>query len=79
MLGIFIPFANSKGALVGTITGLAFTVWIFVGFNVYGIKYPKKIMSIEGCNSTIENFNMTMPNITIPERLVIRFKIIENI
>jgi sodium-dependent multivitamin transporter 6 len=68
ILGIFFPFANSKGAIAGTLTSMAFTVWIFVGSAAYGIKYPKKEMRIDGCNKTIVNFTMTMPDLTIKER-----------
>lgn len=51
-LGIFIPFANPKGAIIGTLTGLSFTIWIFSGQVAYGIKYPKKPMYTFGCNAT---------------------------
>lgn len=50
-LGVFIPFSNSKGAIVGTICGLLFTIWIFTGSIVYGVKYPKKPLTA-WCNST---------------------------
>ena len=36
---------------------MAFTIWIFVGFNVYGIKYPKKPFYTYGCPV----FNSTAP------------------
>ena len=68
ILGIFVPFANSKGAIAGTLSSILFTIWIFVGSTVYEIKYPKKPLTIEGCNNTIAGFNMTMPNLAIPER-----------
>jgi hypothetical protein len=48
-LGIFVPFANSKGALAGTFASLSFSIWLFVGFNVYDIKYPKKELFTYGC------------------------------
>ncbi len=58
-LGIFIPFANPKGAFAGTISGISFTIWIFTGLNAYGIKYPKKPFYTFGCNNTLELFNNT--------------------
>lgn len=63
-LGVFIPFANSKGAIVGTLTSLAVTIWIFVGSQVYGIKYPKKPMTLAGCNKTTSYFNSTVSSNT---------------
>ena len=48
-LGIFVPFSNSKGALIGTFASLSFSVWLFVGFNLYDIKYPKKELFTYGC------------------------------
>ena len=60
LLGIFVPFSNAKGAFVGLISGLAVTVWIFVGFNVYGIKYMKKPLYTYGCvNKTTAILNQT--------------------
>ena len=46
---MFVPFSNSKGAFVGTLSGLAITLWIFIGANAYGIKYPKKLFKTSGC------------------------------
>ncbi len=48
-LGIFVPFANSKGALAGTFASLSFSIWLFVGFYAYDIKYPKKELFTYGC------------------------------
>lgn len=63
-LGMFIPFANSKGAMVGTISSLCITIWIFIGFNVFKISYPKKPFSIAGCNDTLSNFTTVSPMFT---------------
>ena len=52
LLGVFVPFANSKGAFAGTISGLTLTIWLFLGHVAYGIKYPKKLMYTFGCNAT---------------------------
>lgn len=58
-LGMFLPFTNSIGAFVGTCTSLVFMLWIFIGYNVFGIKYPKKPFSIEGCNKTTNFTDLT--------------------
>ena len=47
---MFFPFTNSTGAFVGTISSLICSVWIFVGFQLSDIKYPKKPLSTKGCN-----------------------------
>jgi len=49
---MFLPFSNSKGAISGVLTSLAFTIWLFVGNNAVRIKYPKKEFFTYGCNST---------------------------
>jgi hypothetical protein len=51
-LGMFLPFCNPKGAIAGVLTSLTFMIWLFVGNNVVGIKYPKKEFFTYGCNST---------------------------
>lgn len=64
ILGIFVPFSNAKGAFVGLISGLAMTVWIFVGFNVYGIKYPKKPLYTYGCANRTTTTTTSILNYT---------------
>jgi Na+/proline symporter len=54
LLGLFVPFANSKGALTGTFAGFAVTIWIFVGSNVIKVKHPVKPLYTYGCNNTLE-------------------------
>jgi hypothetical protein len=49
---LFVPFSNSKGAFSGTIVSLLILMWIFIGANVYGVNYPKKPVSTDGCNIT---------------------------
>jgi sodium-dependent multivitamin transporter 6 len=49
-LGFFAPFANSKGAIAGTLTSLAITLWLFIGANVSQIKYEKKPFFSYGCD-----------------------------
>jgi len=52
-LGMFFPWANYKGAMVGTFTGLAIIFWIGVGVQVEKalghIHTPKLNYSLEGC------------------------------
>lgn len=48
-LALFVPFSNAKGAIIGTLTSLAFLIWLFLGFNIYGIKYPKKVFCTYDC------------------------------
>jgi hypothetical protein len=54
-----VPFANAKGAITGTLTSLVFMLWLFIGFNVYEIKYPKKPFFTYGCVN--ETTNATLP------------------
>ncbi|PNF16521.1 hypothetical protein B7P43_G07192 [Cryptotermes secundus] len=59
-LGMFFPWANTKGALVGGITSLLFVSWIVIGAQTEiargAIKFPWKPMSTEGCTG-----NLTQP------------------
>ena len=62
-LGLFVPFANAKGAFAGTLTSLVFLVWIFLGFNIYGISYPKKqFCSCCGCDANSTTVTQTLVN-----------------
>lgn len=61
-LGIFVPFANPKGAIVGTLTSLSFLLWIFIGFNAYGIKYTKKPFYTYGCENPRSNKILYLEN-----------------
>ncbi|RXG68829.1 hypothetical protein Avbf_09996 [Armadillidium vulgare] len=70
-LGMFVPWANSLGAFIGTLFGLGFTFWIGVGFQV--AKFQKKIPSTKlpvnmyGCEAANISFIETVPTIPILE------------
>lgn len=58
-LGMFFPWANAKGAFVGTVSGLCFVFWIGVGFQVkklqgfvQGSSLPTDIESCPVLNTT---------------------------
>lgn len=55
-LGMFFPWANSVGAAVGHVCGLAFMFWIGVGTQVGlatgDVTYAKKPLDVSGCNFT---------------------------
>ncbi|XP_028253102.1 sodium-coupled monocarboxylate transporter 1-like [Parambassis ranga] len=60
-LGILCPFANSKGALSGLVSGLVVALWVGIGAQIYP---PSSEMSrplaltTDGCNfTTIDDFN----------------------
>ncbi|KAI1292155.1 Sodium-coupled monocarboxylate transporter 1 [Halotydeus destructor] len=55
MLGMFFPQANSKGAFVGTVCGLAVNLWIGIGSILYKPYYAKKPISVEGCIDLFES------------------------
>ncbi|CAG0904554.1 unnamed protein product, partial [Darwinula stevensoni] len=52
-LGMFFPWANNKGSLIGGILGFIFVFWIGVGANVAAatgrLSFPQKPLSVEGC------------------------------
>ncbi|CAG2233009.1 SLC5A8_12 [Mytilus edulis] len=58
MLGAFFPWANSKGAIVGTITAYIATMWLSIGkYTVVGIK--------ETLPSPVYNCSIYMDEVTI--------------
>uniref|UniRef100_UPI0037E7CD70 sodium-coupled monocarboxylate transporter 1-like n=1 Tax=Semicossyphus pulcher TaxID=241346 RepID=UPI0037E7CD70 len=62
-LGILCPFANSKGALSGLVSGLVLSLWVCIGALMYPptpeMRRPLSL-STEGCNFTAaDNLNWT--------------------
>ncbi|KAE8281549.1 Sodium-coupled monocarboxylate transporter 1 Electrogenic sodium monocarboxylate cotransporter [Larimichthys crocea] len=62
-LGILCPFANSKGALSGLVSGLVVSLWVGIGAQIYPPP-PAMIrplsLATEGCNfTTTESLNWT--------------------
>uniref|UniRef100_T1IET1 Uncharacterized protein n=1 Tax=Rhodnius prolixus TaxID=13249 RepID=T1IET1_RHOPR len=61
IFGMFYPWGNAKGAICGTLAGMAATIWIATGAQLAiisgDIKYPGKVMSTAGCSS-----NQTIPD-----------------
>ncbi|XP_033644942.1 sodium-coupled monocarboxylate transporter 1-like isoform X2 [Asterias rubens] len=50
-LGIFFPWANSKGALFGLICGLALSFWIGIGAQVYKPFVPTPGLNADNCTA----------------------------
>ncbi|XP_069013082.1 sodium-coupled monocarboxylate transporter 1 [Embiotoca jacksoni] len=62
-LGILCPFANSKGALSGLVSGLVVSLWVGIGAQIYPplpeLSRPLSLAT-DGCNFTMtDNFNWT--------------------
>ncbi|XP_043943712.1 sodium-coupled monocarboxylate transporter 1 [Protopterus annectens] len=64
VLGIFFPWANSVGALVGVIAGFALSLWVGIGSQMYPqpLAYSRPLnLSTAGCNVsfTFPDVNLT--------------------
>ncbi|KAK5642180.1 hypothetical protein RI129_008347 [Pyrocoelia pectoralis] len=70
VLGLFVPFANVKGAFGGGITSVILMGVIIVNNQIYIrnglIKHNPKPLHTFGCNNTV--FNSTTPTTTLDER-----------
>lgn len=55
MLGLLISRANSKGAYLGVASGLAMTVWLFTGAQLYPPNNYRGPVSISDCSSDVFN------------------------
>ncbi len=62
-LGMFFPWANWKGALTGTLSALAFTLWLCIGANIAIAKkeiiVQKLPVNVDGCD--FGNFTISPP------------------
>ncbi|XP_072174293.1 sodium-coupled monocarboxylate transporter 1-like [Diadema setosum] len=58
-LGIFFPWANSKGAIVGLLCGIGMALWIGVGSFLHPPDKPQLPVTTDGCLATE---NMTTPS-----------------
>ncbi|XP_041834064.1 sodium-coupled monocarboxylate transporter 1 [Melanotaenia boesemani] len=59
-LGILCPFANSKGALTGLVSGLAVSLWVGIGAQIYPPPHTMSRplpLSTDGCNFTTTSSN----------------------
>lgn len=54
-LGMFVPWANARGAMLGAVTGLALVLWIGLGAQIESlngnIRLESKPLSTKGCPS----------------------------
>lgn len=72
-LGIFIPFANTKGAFIGFFSGLFVILWVGFGQFIFPANIHKAPISVEGCsnftidNSTVGNYNEKSGDLIIYE------------
>ncbi|CAN7997026.1 unnamed protein product, partial [Ixodes hexagonus] len=58
-MGMFVPHANAKGALLGVLSSLAITLWISIGSLMAAIPYPSPPVSMDGCMSLYMNVTNT--------------------
>ncbi|XP_029017411.1 sodium-coupled monocarboxylate transporter 1 [Betta splendens] len=71
ILGLLCPFANSKGALSGLVSGLILSLWVTIGARIYPPSPEMTrplLLTTEGCNlTTTESINWT--STALPEPL----------
>ncbi|XP_064456515.1 sodium-coupled monocarboxylate transporter 1-like isoform X2 [Ornithodoros turicata] len=68
-LGIFVPFANSTGAIVGLFSGVATVCWISIAAFIKKPMYPMPPVSVDGCLDLY--FNVT-GNLALPSTDILR-------
>lgn len=69
LLGMFIPWANSSGAISGGVTAFIVVAYMSGGsqWSIYNkqLSFPKKPFSIEGCdNTTLAQYWDKLPSMT---------------
>lgn len=65
VLGMFFPWANSVGALVGAVTGFSISLWVGIGAHMYPqpTDYSRPLnLSTAGCN-----FSFTIPDVNLTD------------
>ncbi|XP_064456965.1 uncharacterized protein LOC135367605 [Ornithodoros turicata] len=61
-LGIFVPSANSKGALSGLLVSLALSLWMSLGSFLEGTEASTTaLVSVDGCLQYFQNFTSVRP------------------
>nr|XP_053629338.1 sodium-coupled monocarboxylate transporter 1-like isoform X1 [Cherax quadricarinatus] len=61
--GICTPWVSTKGAIVGFLTSLVFSVWVVIGKFLRGGGSPARLpLSIEGCSGNLTHFFNTTVN-----------------
>jgi len=70
-LGMFVPWANSLGAFVGTLSSLIFTMWFGFGQtvarNFKAFSTPLKPLETDGCTAEILNSTLKARSVIPPE------------
>ncbi|KAL1236418.1 Sodium-coupled monocarboxylate transporter [Trichinella spiralis] len=60
IVGMFLPFCNSKGAMVGLVSSLIVTLWIGFGAIFHGVVPVLLPMNTLGCTSNVTIMNVTL-------------------
>lgn len=67
LLGMFIPWTTSLGAITGTFAGLAFMIWILIGSNFLMTMKPTVLMppiSTDQCTNSSNDFFLNLTSTT---------------
>ncbi|KAF7405538.1 sodium-coupled monocarboxylate transporter 1-like [Vespula maculifrons] len=70
-LGMFVPWANAKGAMSGALAGLTIVLWIGLGAQIAiingQIRLESKLVSTEGCTCLNDTIPTTIASTDLPE------------